>query len=526
MTIRIGRLLLGMAMLGASLLAGAGEPAIVDVDPKAPGQVVITLADLGAPPPRAEDFSLEVGKGSVAASSAAAPTADAQGLLVICVDQSGSVGGGALSTLKAELLRAFATGGAGAMPYRVALVAFDTRAVELLSASRDRRAIAAAMRGLSAEDGRDGKTKLYDALVAQLGKLSSEHAGPRRLMVVSDGKDEGSEQSAEALDGIVQRTGVPIDTVAWGREAQGGSPTLQHLSQLSGGQAHQAPDRKALARALDEVASRAGSHQWTQLSFNYTAAASGRTSTAALVQRRDGRELARWTVAVPLTEVQAPAANPLAEAAPKAAPDSSPLNLLSSVWAAVEDGDRFYVAGAAGFAVVVLATLTLWILSRRRTPATPTARLEPSGSQFTPPMPSRRGATMAGDASPAGATSRRATLVAYVWSEPAPQHAAALLHGFEGHARGRTFPLERRHTRIGAASDNDLVLANDDYVSSHHAILRYEAGSLYVEDLGSSNGTHLNGESFKGSARVLSPGDHLRFGRSTFELQPASVRSR
>ena len=58
-------------------------------------------------------------------------------------------------------------------------------------------------------------------------------------------------------------------------------------------------------------------------------------------------------------------------------------------------------------------------------------------------------------------------------------------------------------------------------VSKEHAIVRYETGNYVVEDLKSSNGTHLNGAPIAMS--VLSPGDRIEIGNEQFVFVDASV---
>ncbi|HYK67124.1 MAG TPA: cytochrome P450, partial [Streptosporangiaceae bacterium] len=69
--------------------------------------------------------------------------------------------------------------------------------------------------------------------------------------------------------------------------------------------------------------------------------------------------------------------------------------------------------------------------------------------------------------------------------------------------------------RIGRAPDNDLVVTHAP-VSWHHAELRNEAGACRIVDLGSSNGTFVNGEPVTDA--VLSEGDIVSFGSSAFRL--------
>ena len=79
----------------------------------------------------------------------------------------------------------------------------------------------------------------------------------------------------------------------------------------------------------------------------------------------------------------------------------------------------------------------------------------------------------------------------------------------EGAGRVHTKIKERAVINIGRSSDNDLVI-NNIKVSRKHAKLEKYLGEWYVEDLGSSNGTFLNGE--KISRARITPKDVLTIG--------------
>ncbi|MFD3559212.1 FHA domain-containing protein [Streptomyces sp. NPDC058686] len=77
-------------------------------------------------------------------------------------------------------------------------------------------------------------------------------------------------------------------------------------------------------------------------------------------------------------------------------------------------------------------------------------------------------------------------------------------------------PLPARTVHIGRSADNDLVV-DDLIVSRRHAELRAQPDGTYeIVDLGSHNGTYLNGSSVS-RARV-SPGDIVGIGHSAFCL--------
>jgi pSer/pThr/pTyr-binding forkhead associated (FHA) protein len=64
---------------------------------------------------------------------------------------------------------------------------------------------------------------------------------------------------------------------------------------------------------------------------------------------------------------------------------------------------------------------------------------------------------------------------------------------------------------IGRSASCDVIL-EDKTVSGRHARLAYHHGQWWLEDLGSTNGTFLNGEPVS-AAVVLTHGDQLRCGQ-------------
>jgi hypothetical protein len=72
--------------------------------------------------------------------------------------------------------------------------------------------------------------------------------------------------------------------------------------------------------------------------------------------------------------------------------------------------------------------------------------------------------------------------------------------------------------RLGRALDNEIVLA-DDKVSRRHGQISIRLGMLVYTDLGSTNGSYLNGAPVTEIA--LGPGDVLQIGSSTITVEPA-----
>lgn len=80
---------------------------------------------------------------------------------------------------------------------------------------------------------------------------------------------------------------------------------------------------------------------------------------------------------------------------------------------------------------------------------------------------------------------------------------------------GKTFPLGDELT-VGRAAGCQVTL-DDTYVSQLHARIFRRDGELFVEDLGSTNGTYLNRNKV-GGPMPLKPGDHLQVGSVVMEL--------
>ena len=72
--------------------------------------------------------------------------------------------------------------------------------------------------------------------------------------------------------------------------------------------------------------------------------------------------------------------------------------------------------------------------------------------------------------------------------------------------------MEEESLVIGRASESDLVLA-DRFLSRRHARLTRRDGRLFVEDLGSRNGTVLNEQPVEGPTEVHA-GDRIRVSGS------------
>jgi FHA domain len=82
--------------------------------------------------------------------------------------------------------------------------------------------------------------------------------------------------------------------------------------------------------------------------------------------------------------------------------------------------------------------------------------------------------------------------------------------------KGEVIPIPAEVT-VGRGGGCGIVLAEDTYVSTLHARLYQQNGQAFVEDLGSTNGTFVNGKQVTSPTR-LKRGDQVQFGQTVAEV--------
>ncbi|MBT8213435.1 MAG: FHA domain-containing protein [Acidimicrobiia bacterium] len=91
----------------------------------------------------------------------------------------------------------------------------------------------------------------------------------------------------------------------------------------------------------------------------------------------------------------------------------------------------------------------------------------------------------------------------------------------DGPIAGLSFVLAEGTTTIGRNPDNGIIL-EDVTVSRHHSVAHLDSDGLTVEDVGSTNGTYVNGERIEGNA-FLRPGDELFIGKFHLVVESGDV---
>ena len=99
---------------------------------------------------------------------------------------------------------------------------------------------------------------------------------------------------------------------------------------------------------------------------------------------------------------------------------------------------------------------------------------------------------------------------------PEKRHSGYILKFISGKYQGGEFPmLVNSSVKIGRSSDLDMVLV-EDMVSRRHAMISVYDGDIWIEDIGSTNGTFVNGE--KVQKQRLKEGDRILVGTSIIKL--------
>jgi pSer/pThr/pTyr-binding forkhead associated (FHA) protein len=87
----------------------------------------------------------------------------------------------------------------------------------------------------------------------------------------------------------------------------------------------------------------------------------------------------------------------------------------------------------------------------------------------------------------------------------------------QGNQTGLAADLAGGMIMIGRGADCQLIL-EDDYVSTRHARVVSTPNGIYVEDLGSTNGTYVNGQRIT-APTTITLADSVRIGKTILRLE-------
>jgi hypothetical protein len=83
---------------------------------------------------------------------------------------------------------------------------------------------------------------------------------------------------------------------------------------------------------------------------------------------------------------------------------------------------------------------------------------------------------------------------------------------------GEEVPVDSLPVAIGRGGQNEIPLDGDEFASAQHARFESKRDGLWVEDIGSTNGTFVNGARVT-TPRRLTKGDVVRVGQTDFRVE-------
>ncbi|MGF6754532.1 FHA domain-containing protein [Paraburkholderia sp. GAS42] len=490
-------------LLVASGAVLAVDPQVVSIEQVKPGSVVATIRTADPKPSTTAFHLLFPGAApdqqDIVATDITPVTnasADTATTVIVCVDHSGSMQR-ALPAIKSALQDAFAV---QRPDLNASLLSFgSTISDRLQPLSAAPEAVSRAISGIRADVGADGKTLLYSAVLEAVKRLKDNPATKSSIvLVISDGKDEGSWVSLDSLINAAKVPGLHIDSIGYGKLAPQWSVSLKNMSAATGGTyvlAHSDPELSELIKADLGTAPLPA----FKVQFDYPASSATVAPGAAILRYAvQGASAASVPVNGPIAAPEAKHEGPASRVTPT--PQETWLDKLKN-WSDSSSPVLRITFGSLTAALLALLAALAWMLLifRRRT----VVKVETVSAPLPENIPRARAPTQIGA------------------SFPPPQRGkpSAWLIGRSGDWRGKRFPIEHAMIHVGSDEQSELPLTGDDFVSRRHGIIRYESGTLYLIDLASTNGTFLNGARVSQTPRTLSPGDELRFGRTAFELR-------
>ena len=103
-------------------------------------------------------------------------------------------------------------------------------------------------------------------------------------------------------------------------------------------------------------------------------------------------------------------------------------------------------------------------------------------------------------------------------SRPGPQTGRLVVVKSADLERGQDFELNSAQLTIGRGNQNDIAIGTDEYASARHARFEPRQDGVWVQDLGSTNGTYVNAIRID-RPRKLVHGDVVRVGETDLRFE-------
>lgn len=330
------------------------------------------------------------------------------------------------------------------------------------------------------------KTVLFQAIFKSLDTLEQQVPDAyRRILVISDGKNENSDSTFITPDSIInlsKKYGIPIDAIGRGRIDEQYSEGLRGLANATGGRFILAdPNSISLKDAIIRMHKMLVEKTWI-VSFHYQANTEEQEVENAVLKFEQNHTFNFSST--------------ISQSIPR------PIIIPESV-------DRKKIILIFGFILLLLTTLIfiLWLFKRRR-------KVQDDAPDVAPSPPSVEEETPPHITPPV-----RHTEVGIVPSSKTNQSLPEIsLQGIMGPLEGQMIRIDQHPFQIGANQDNNLVLSDDEFISGTHLSLSFSNDKLLLSDLDSLNGTLLNGQEIHDQTVQVFPEDEIKIGNSCFKV--------
>ena len=368
-------------------------------------------------------------------------------------------------------------------------------------------------------------TRLWDALLEALERLPPEPKA-KRVLVISDGHDEGSSHHLEEVITAARSAGVTVDAIGITRSQVKYLDSLRQLSSSTGGnfrQANTTPElRDLVGKGIQSVKSLPVASFVVQ-----GITADGKHHTFKVIWNHDGTtETGSLQAAVPPPETTKKAGRNTNWTVPILSLAGVLLSLIAGGLLLFRRKNQSQSPLPVQSPAPVPAPAPLTIAQPPPPPAAPIyagavpvrASMVPDSARARQPQFAVPAALPA--AAPVAVPARPETQIAARFPPPAKDHPAAWLVGESGAEAGKRYAIDSTEFWIGALENNQMRIASDPTVSGNHACIVFDHDVLGIWDHRSTNGTRVNGELIGEMRRLLRPGDRIRIGSSTFVLRP------
>ena len=399
--------------------------------------------------------------------------------VVLAIDTSGSARGKVIKHAREAALKFVEGLGENDL---VAIVDFNDQEHIISEFTSDKETLKKAIEGLKVGG---TKTTLYDAIYKAL-EMASRPALPFRrvVIVLSDGKDEGSALTISDVINKAQASNILVYTIGLGSKVD--NQPLTRISRLTGGTFLFTSTSAELANLYDRISE--------QLKNQYIL-----TYVSSSIVGDGQQHILGLSVAIGNLIFK--------DEMEFTAPKTTATTMRTWLWIAI--------------AILIIMIIILIIVVMTRTRTSGGFKEESSlGSATVSESMTIMDSEMGGDETvmqsikrEGGAHPPDKTIIMKGMGE---DFVSAWIEITKGPDKGKSFNLKEERTKIGRSGACEVSLS-DDTISREQAVIVNEDGKYRLTDLASSNGTFVDGK--KITTRVIKDGDKIGFGNTEVVLK-------